>query len=141
LNIYGCWEGFSLNEVKVVVGILLKGNKFLVEHRSPDEKVDPDIVCLPGCHVELKEGNEEALRREMREELGIEVEKVRFVCRNFYVASNGEKQNAYCYLITEYSGEPTSRSAKKVYWESDIGNLSLEVDRKTIRTLRSLLKR
>lgn len=128
-----------MNEVDVVVGILLRGNKFLVEHRSPDEKVDPDIVCLPGGHVEPEESRDEALRREMREELGIEVKETKFVCRNLYVASNGEKQTAHCYLVTKYRGEPTSRSAEKIYWESDIENLSLEVDRKTIRTLRALL--
>ena len=124
-----------MNEVDVVVGILLKGNKFLVEHRGPDEQVDPDIFCLPGGHVKQHESKEEALRREMREELGIEVEKVKFVCRNFYVASNGEKQNAYCYLITKYGGIPTSKSAERIFWEDNIENLSLEVDRRTIHKL------
>ena len=58
-----------MGEVDVVVGIILKKNKFLVEHRSPDEDVDPDIICLPGGHVEPNESKEEALRREMNEEI------------------------------------------------------------------------
>ena len=127
-----------MEEVDVVVGILLKDNKFLVEHRSPDEEVDPDIICLPGGHIKPHESKEEALKREMREELGIEVEETKFVCKNFYVASNGEKQRAYCYLITKYEGKPINRSAEKIFWEDDIENLSLEVDRNTIRKLRTL---
>lgn len=127
-----------MKEVDVVVGILLKENKFLVEHRSPNEDVDPDIFCLPGGHVKLNESKEDALKREMREELGIEVEETKFVCRNFYVASNGEIQNAYCYLITKYEGTPVSRSAEKIFWEDNIENLSLEVDRNTIHRLRTL---
>lgn len=124
-------------EVDVVVGIILKGSKFLVEHRSPDEEIDPDIVCLPGGHVKPNESWEQALKREMREELGIEVEELKFVCKNFYVASNGERQSAHCFLITSYKGEPVSKSAEKIFWEDNIENLSLEVDRKTILKLRA----
>ena len=125
-------------EVDVVVGIILKGCKFLVEHRSPDEEVDPDIACLPGGHVKANESREQALKREMHEELGIEVEGLEFVCKNFYVASNGERQNAYCFLITSYQGDPVSKSAEKIFWEDNIENLSLEVDKKTILKLREL---
>jgi 8-oxo-dGTP pyrophosphatase MutT (NUDIX family) len=97
----------ALADVDVVVGIILDGDRFLVERRRLDEDVDQGVVCLPGGHVRVGEGLEEALRREMHEELGIEVKGVRFssrvgivdVCKNFYVASNGERQNAYCFLV------------------------------------------
>ena len=127
-----------MGEVDVVVGIILKRNKFLVEHRSPDEDIDPDIICLPGGHVKSNESKEEALKREMYEELGIDVEGLKFICKNFYIASNGERQNAYCYLVTRYKGDPVGRSAEAIFWEDNIENLSLEVDRKTIRKLRGL---
>jgi len=129
-----------LADVDVVVGIILDGDRFLVERRGLDEDVDPGIVCLPGGHVRAGEGLEEALRREMREELGIEVKGVWFVCKNFYVASNGERQNAYCFLVTEYEGVPVCKSAQEVFWEDKVENLSLEVDRKTIKKLKSLKK-
>jgi 8-oxo-dGTP diphosphatase len=127
-----------LEDVEVVVGIILNGNKFLVERRSLDEKVDPGIVCLPGGHVRINEGMEEALRRELREELDIEVKGLRFVCKNFYIASNGERQNAYCFLVTDYEGKPVCKSAQEIFWEDNIENLSLEVDRKTIIKLKEL---
>ncbi|NIO36890.1 NUDIX domain-containing protein, partial [Candidatus Bathyarchaeota archaeon] len=104
-------------DVDIVVGIFLKEDKFLVERRRLNEKVDPGIVCLPGGHVRAHESKEEALKREMREELGVKVKEFRFVCKNFYVASNGERQNAYCFLITDYEGEPVCRSAQEIFWE------------------------
>ncbi len=123
-------------DVDVVVGIILRGDKFLVERRRLDEKVDPGIVCLPGGHVRAGEGWEEALRREMREELGIEVRGFRFVGESFYVASNGERQRAHCFLVTSYEGEPVCKSAQKIFWENNIENLSLEVDRQTMMKVR-----
>jgi 8-oxo-dGTP pyrophosphatase MutT (NUDIX family) len=125
-----------LDAVGVVVGIVKDGNRFLVERRSLDEKIDPGIVCLPAGHVRLGESLEDALKREMWEELGIRVKKVKFVCRNFYVASNGERQNAHCYLIINYEGTPVCKAAQEIFWENDIKNLSLEVDRQTITKMR-----
>lgn len=127
-----------LDTVQVVVGIIVKGNQFLVERRSSDEKIDPGIVCLPAGHVRINEDLEDALKREMLEELGIQVNEMRFVCKNFYIASNGEKQNAYCYLITDFKGIPVCKTAHEVFWEDDINNMSLEVDRKTIRKMKKI---
>jgi len=127
-----------LEAIGVVVGIVARGNKFLVERRRLDEKIDPGIVCLPAGHVKPNEGLEDALKREMVEELGIKVKEIKFVCKNFYVASNGEKQNAYCYLITGYEGEPVCKAAREIFWEDNIENLSLEVDRKTIKKMRKI---
>jgi 8-oxo-dGTP diphosphatase len=129
-----------LEDVDVVVGIILDGNRFLVEHRRRDEKIDPGIVCLPGGHVKTNESKEEALKRELQEELGIKVKGLKFICKNFYIASNGERQNAYCFLVTDYEGKPVCKSAQEIFWEDNIENLSLEVDRKAIMELRELMR-
>jgi mutator protein MutT len=128
-----------LKSVDVVVAIILNGNKFLVERRRLDEKIDPGIVCLPGGHVKTNESKEEALKRELREEVGIKVKALKFICNNFYIASNGERQNAYCFLVRDYEGKPVCKSAREIFWEDNIENLSLEVDRKTIMKLRELI--
>jgi 8-oxo-dGTP pyrophosphatase MutT (NUDIX family) len=128
-------ERINLEEVDVVVGVILKENKFLVERRRLDEKVDPGIICLPGGHVRKGERREEALKREMLEELGVKVKGLKFICKNFYIASNGERQNAYCYLVTDYEGIPIYKSAREIFWEDNINNLSLEVDKKTLKKL------
>ena len=123
-------------EADVVVGIIGKGAKFLVERRKADEKLDPGILCLPGGHVESGENPEDALKREMLEELGIRVTACKFVSRESYEASNGERQNAFCYLITHYEGEPICRSAEQIFWEENIESLSLKVDKKIMRMVR-----
>ena len=124
--------------VGVVVGIVVRDDKFLVERRILDETVDPGIVCLPAGHVEPNECLEDALKREMMEELDIQVNDMEFVCKNFYVASNGERQHAYCYLVTDFEGEPVCKAAQEIFWEDDINNMSLEVDRKTVRKMREI---
>ena len=124
--------------VGVVVGIVVRDDKFLVERRRLDETVDPGIVCLPAGHVEPNEGLEDALKREMMEELGIQVNDMKFVCKNFYVSSNGERQYAYCYLITDYEGEPVCKAAEEIFWENNIEKLSLEVDKKKVRKMRDI---
>jgi len=134
------WNVVLSGDVDVVVGVVLKGDRFLVERRGLDEEIDPGVVCLPGGHVRIGEGVEEALKRELLEELGIKMKGLRFICKNFYVASNGERQHAYCFLVTEYEGKPVCKSAKEIYWEDNIENLSLEVDKKTIEKLKELNK-
>jgi 8-oxo-dGTP pyrophosphatase MutT (NUDIX family) len=131
---------FVLETVDVVVGIVVKDNSFLVERRRMDKKVDPGIVCLPAGHVNPDESLEGALKREMLEELGITVKGMKFVCKNYYVASNGERQHAYCYLITDYDGEPVCIEAQEIFWETDINRMDLEVDRQTLKKMHELEK-
>jgi 8-oxo-dGTP pyrophosphatase MutT (NUDIX family) len=130
-----------LEPVGVVVGIVVRGNKFLVERRRWDETIDPGIVCLPAGHVEPNESLEDALKREMMEELDIKVKEMKFVCKNFYVASNGEKQHAYCYyMVTDYDGEPVCKDAQEIFWEDNIENMSLEIDKETVRKMKEIQK-
>jgi hypothetical protein len=58
--------------------------------------------------------------------------------KKFYIASNGEKQQAYCYIIIDYEGEPVCKTAQEIFWEEDINKMSMEVDRKTIIKMREL---
>jgi 8-oxo-dGTP pyrophosphatase MutT (NUDIX family) len=125
-------------EVDVVVGIISDGDKFLVEKRMETAKADPGIICLPGGHIEPFESLLDALKREMYEELNIKVDKAQLICRNLYVASNGERQNAYCFHIDSYEGKPVCKAAQKIFWESDAERLSLEVDKSTITKLKAL---
>ena len=125
-------------EVDVVIGVVTDESRFLVERRGLDEKLDPGVVCLPGGHVHKGESYEKALKREMLEELGIKVESMRFIGRNYHVASNGERQNSYCFLVTAYEGKPVCKSAKEVFWTSNVDDLSIEVDKQTIRKLKKI---
>src|SRR5438128_10401119 len=80
-----------------VDGILVKGRKFLVERRRDDDDADPGLIEIPGGHVNPDETLEDALRREMKEELGINVEKAKLIQRSLYRATKGERQRIHYY--------------------------------------------
>jgi len=126
-----------METVDVVVGVVLDKNKFLAEKRKADERIDPRIVCLPGGHVKSKETRESALLREMKEELNIEVKKLRFVKKSFWVASDGERQNVYYYLVLDYEGNPVCRTAEKVLWTENVAELDVEIDRQAVEESRA----
>lgn len=60
----------------VVAVILRQGERVLLCHRSPSRRWYPDVWDFPGGHVEPGERPEDALRREMREELAVDLEDV-----------------------------------------------------------------
>ena len=75
-----------------VSGVLIGEGAVLVEKRRADDDADPGLVPLLGGHVEMGESLDRALKREMREELGIAVEKITPIRVRYYMASNGERQ-------------------------------------------------
>jgi 8-oxo-dGTP diphosphatase len=125
-------ENAGLKTVEVVVGVFLDEGKFLAEKRKADEKIDPGLVCLPGGHVEAKETRDCALKREMKEELDIEVKKLIFLKKSSWVASNKEKQNVYYYLVLDYEGEPKCKTADKLLWSQKISDLDVEIDKEAV---------
>jgi len=78
-----------------------------------------------------------ALKREMREELGIQVEKITPIRVRYYTASNGERQRIHYLHIRDWKGKIRSNEAEAVYWESDIGHLSDSIERKIVLKLLS----
>ncbi|MHA3704777.1 NUDIX domain-containing protein [Jatrophihabitans sp. YIM 134969] len=58
---------------RVVCGALVRGDEVLLVHRHPDRRHFPGVWDLPGGHVEPGEEPVAALRRELREELGVTV--------------------------------------------------------------------
>jgi len=64
----------GLFELTVKVVIINDEKKVLVLHRSKDDPISPEKLDLPGGKIMVGEKIEEALNREIKEELGIEVE-------------------------------------------------------------------
>jgi len=126
-------KGVDLKAVDVVVGIILKGGKFLAEKRMDNDTIDPGLVCLPGGHVESEETKEEALIREMKEELNIVKRDFKLVKKDFWTASNGEIQNVHYYIITDYTGNPICNVAKQLVWLTNIEKLDTKVDRNVMK--------
>ena len=65
----------------VVAAVLVDVGRVLLCHRRADLRWYPNVWDLPGGHVEPGESAAEALRRECREELGVDVVEERRVAR------------------------------------------------------------
>jgi mutator protein MutT len=55
----------------IVTGLLRRGGRGLLVHRAPTRRWYPDCWDLPGGHIEDGETPDNALRRELAEELGV----------------------------------------------------------------------
>ncbi len=125
---------------ELVAGILTRKGRFLVERRRLDDEPNPGYVEIPGGHVDKGESLKEALRRELREELGIRVRRMSFVLNGLATASNGEKGRIHYFHVTSWQGRIEAREAERVYWESRIERLSVPSDRRAVgRVLKSML--
>ena len=129
-----------MKTVDVVSWIVFKDKKFLVEKRSSKEEIDPNLVCLPSGHVEPHETKLKALKREMGEELGIKLNKAKFIKKDFWLASNGEKQNVYYYLILKYEGVPACKTENQIFWMENVNDIDAVIDRKVIEKIRDKSK-
>ncbi len=64
----------------VTCGIIWKGNRFLVAQRKPDSKLEALKWEFPGGKIEFTEDPPRALRREIKEELGLEIDVGEIFC-------------------------------------------------------------
>ena len=70
-----------------VCGALKHGDKYLVVKMNQN-----NFYCLPGGHVELGEDTDQAILREMEEELGyaVKIEKMIAINQNFFTGIDGK---------------------------------------------------
>jgi 8-oxo-dGTP diphosphatase len=69
-------HGCRMTNHHVVAVILRQADRLLLCHRAPTRRWYPDVWDFAGGHVEPEEPPKEALRREILEELGIELDGV-----------------------------------------------------------------
>ena len=95
--------------INVVVGALVRDGRVLLGHRRPDKQAYPDVWDLPGGVMESGESELDALVRELREELGVEVavESAIHLCR---VTGGPADEPALlsAWLVREWDGTPSN---------------------------------
>jgi mutator protein MutT len=126
-------KGSSLKEprqpLECVAAVVLKGTAVLAEERKPTKRVVPGAVALPGGHVEPGESAEDALRRELKEELGIAPLEVRYVCTLLH--RSAEFRKLHYFAVPRWEGAVENHEAAFLRWVplTALHDLDLEVDR------------
>ena len=97
--------GGTTPSVRLVVGALIRRGRVLLVRRAPTRRFYPDMWDLFGGHVEAGESAEDALRREGREELGVDVESFELLGTDW----DPVEQVGYAvFSVSSWSGEPVN---------------------------------
>lgn len=93
-------ENYKLN-IRVA-GVLIHNNKVLT-HKD----VNKDHYALPGGRIQIGENSKEALRREIQEELGKEIEIKQYIAtiENFFEMDNKKYHEIYFLYNVEFLNE------------------------------------
>jgi 8-oxo-dGTP diphosphatase len=127
--------------VRVVAAVIRRGDALLVTRR-PDRPGNPGQWEFPGGKVEPGEGEAEALRRELREELGCDAEVSRLLLRHRHRYPELEVELAFfaCALVPA-DAVPAALGVAEIAW-ARLGSLAgydfLEADRAVLAELERL---
>jgi mutator protein MutT len=118
--------------VECVAFLVVRGNRVLAERRKRTKEVMPGAVALPGGHLEPGERPDEALRRELQEELGIVASDVVYVCTLLHRSQ--EFRKLHYFAVTRWQGEIEPHEAESVLWVplDGLSALDLDVDRMAV---------
>lgn len=106
----------KIEQIKVVAGLILKNNKLLICQR-PNFKDHPLKWEFPGGKIKNDETNEEALIREINEELSINIINYEeLISYNFNYKDLNKKVFIYFYLVNNFSGKVLNNFHKELKW-------------------------
>jgi 8-oxo-dGTP diphosphatase len=92
---------------EIVNGVLVRKRQILLARRSPARRAYAGRWSFPGGHVEAGESLDEALCRELREELG--VVPVTYSALSPITDPHSGSTVYHMYAVTNWSGEPAIR--------------------------------
>jgi 8-oxo-dGTP diphosphatase len=100
---------------EVAVGVLQKDNNFLICQRKKNGRYGLKWE-FPGGKFEANETVEQCLRRELREELSIEIRSIeRIETLAAYYEDGGMFNVAYCF-VSSFDGEPQNNVFEQIRW-------------------------
>lgn len=127
------------NQLKIVVGGLIHQNHKILICQRKEEGDHPLKWEFPGGKLKDNENNEEALRRELKEELNLEIVEMSFFDEYLYEYEKlSKKLKLIFFQIFKFEGQIQNKVHQQLKW-IDISNLSdydfLEGDLKIINKL------
>ncbi|MFC7142197.1 NUDIX hydrolase [Halosimplex aquaticum] len=101
-----------------VDGVVTRDGEYLLIERGAEEEHAPGILGLPGGKLEDPPDGDDAIeatvRREIAEEVGIEVGAVEYVCSGTFEADTGEQCLNVVTLCEYVGGEPAPQDLAEV---------------------------
>jgi 8-oxo-dGTP diphosphatase len=91
---------------EIVNAVLVHQGKVLLARRSPRRKAYPGLWSFPGGHVEQGESLEEALERELREEIGIVPTSYRLLEPISDPNATDDPATYHMYVVAAWQGAP-----------------------------------
>lgn len=101
--------------VRVAAGILRRPDGSVLIAQRPAGKIAAGRWEFPGGKIEPGESREAALRRELREELGVELRQTRPLIRITH-AYTERTVELDCHLVSDWEGEPHGREDQALAW-------------------------
>lgn len=102
--------------ILVVAGVLEREGRLLIGQRLKGDRHGLKWE-FPGGKVEPGETPKEALRRELREELGIEAEIGSEIARYEQCVTRRQPLVLLFYRVESFEGEPQARTFQQIAWE------------------------
>ncbi len=117
--------------------MLLKDEEVLLETRAKDKATDPGAIAIPGGHMEQGETQQQALFRELEEELNVIPQSFVYLCSLYHPTT--ELQLIHYYVVSDWQGEIECHEAESVDWYSPVDSpVGTEVDRVALKELQRL---
>jgi 8-oxo-dGTP diphosphatase len=124
----------------VAAALVNADDEVLVQKRAAGQSM-AGLWEFPGGKIEVNESPEDALVRELHEELGIIVKPDDLKPLSFASAPLGERHLLLLlYICREWSGEPTAVDAELVQWSTIEALLSLDMPPADMPLVNALLK-
>ncbi len=105
----------QLKSVTVVAGLIFYRDRLLVCQRHPLGSF-PLKWEFPGGKLEAGEAHETALRRELKEELGIEAGRLTEIFRHEHTYPGVATVNLRFFRVEDYSGEVKNHVFQRIKW-------------------------
>jgi len=131
---------YRMNRQVVVFLVISNSNKILLEKKRDDHPNEPGCILLPGGHVEYLEDPVQTVRRELKEEFGIENVVIEFLEEHpDYISKSGNPFHCFYYKVTGWNGEyqelDVNQALVEDLDETLLNKLDIELDKRIVQKI------